>query len=128
MKNSIRSNNGITLMVLVITIIVLIIISGVTVNLAIGQGGLVDKSKAEAQKYESETTRKTVNLAVLSAAMAGNGTVTQPNLTKALNDQLGEGSYTLTSISEPEEGFKIVVGTLEFTTTLKGVVTESTNQ
>ena len=127
MKVKMKNNRGITLMVLVITIIVLIIISGITINLAIGESGLLDKSQEEASKFEAETTRKSVNLAVLSAAMAGKGTVTQLNLTKSLNDQLGEGNYTLTSVTEPEEGFKIVVGTQEFITTLKGVVTESSN-
>ncbi|MBP3255005.1 MAG: hypothetical protein J6M60_00730 [Clostridia bacterium] len=115
------NNKGITLMALVITIIVMIIIAGVTISVTLGENGLVNKSQSEAAKYEAEANRKSVNLAVLSAARAGNGTVTEENLTKYLNEQIGDGKYTLTS--EPE-GFKITIGTLEFTTTLKGVVTE----
>lgn len=121
-----KNEKGITLMVLVITIIVMIIIAGVTVTVTLGDNGLVEKSKNEVSKYDSEVTRQSVNLAVLSAAKAGNGTITQSNLVKYLDEQIGEGKYTLTSVADPE-GFKIIVGTQEFTTTLKGVVTEKNN-
>ena len=40
-----RSNKGITMLALVITVIILIILTSITVSLIIGQDGLIDKSK-----------------------------------------------------------------------------------
>ena len=121
-----KNNKGITLVALVVTIIILAIIAGVTISASIGENGLLSKSQTQAAKYEEESTRKCVKLAVLSAARAGNGTLNQENLNKYLKEQIGEGNFTVTSINDPE-GFKIKVGTLEFTTTKNGVVTEKNN-
>ena len=126
MRNIIKGNKGITLTALVITIIIMVIIAGVTVSITVGEGGLIDKSRNEVAKYDAEVTRKTLNLAVLTATMTGNGTVTVDNLTKALNDQFGDGNYTLSVNADPI-GFRITIGTLEFITDLKGEVTEVNN-
>ena len=120
------NNKGITLVALVVTIIVMTIIAGVTVGVTLGDGGILDKSRNEATKFENEANEKKVNLAVLSAARTGNGTVTQVNLTTALNDQLGEGNYTLT-VNSGTGDFELTVGVQEFVITTSGIVTETTN-
>ena len=52
-----KKNSGITLIALVVTIIVLLILAGVTISLVIGQNGIVGKAK-EAQQKQDEATRK----------------------------------------------------------------------
>ena len=50
MKNS----KGITLIALIITIIILIILAGVSINILLGKDGLIEKSKNAKEKYEIE--------------------------------------------------------------------------
>ena len=47
-----KKNNGITLIALVLTIIVLLILAGVALSLALGQNGLVFKARESQQKQE----------------------------------------------------------------------------
>lgn len=44
---------GITLVALVVTIIILLILAGVTINMVLGQNGLIQKSKIAKEKYEN---------------------------------------------------------------------------
>lgn len=48
-----RQNKGITLIALVITIIVLIILAGVSVNLLFDNNGIITKAKEEARDYKN---------------------------------------------------------------------------
>ena len=50
MKNILKSNNGITLITLVITIIVLIILSAIVINLTVGENGIFGKAKRAQQE------------------------------------------------------------------------------
>ena len=43
--SKIKENKGITLVALVITVIVLIILAGVTISLVVGDNGIITKSK-----------------------------------------------------------------------------------
>ncbi|MGP1608984.1 MAG: hypothetical protein ACTTGJ_03980, partial [Clostridium sp.] len=47
-----NKNNGITLIALVLTIIVLLILAGVVLSLALGQNGLVFKARETKQEQE----------------------------------------------------------------------------
>ncbi len=57
MKN-LRKNDAITLVALVITIIILIILAGVSLNLALGQNGIFQKSKQAVDKYKDEAQKE----------------------------------------------------------------------
>ena len=46
-------DEGITLVALVVTIIILLILAGVTINMVLGQNGLIEKSKIAKGKYEN---------------------------------------------------------------------------
>lgn len=50
-RNIYRSNNGITLVALIITIILLLILAGVTINLTLGEGGLFQTAKLAVKNY-----------------------------------------------------------------------------
>ena len=49
-----KRNNGITLIALVITIVILIILAGVAVNLTLGENGIFNKAKFAKEKYTNE--------------------------------------------------------------------------
>ena len=51
LKNANKSEKGITLIALVVTIVVLLILAGVSLSLVLGENGLINKSKEARDKY-----------------------------------------------------------------------------
>ena len=51
-----KKNKGITLVALVVTIVVLLILAGVSINLVLGNNGIIAKAK-EAQRKSAEATQ-----------------------------------------------------------------------
>ena len=49
----ITKDKGITLVALVITIIILIILAGITLNIVLGEDGLINKAKNGGEKYKN---------------------------------------------------------------------------
>ena len=64
----ITKNNGITLIALVITIIVLLILAGVTLRIALN-GGIINKSQTAVDKYTEESAREKLSLALAEYQM-----------------------------------------------------------
>ena len=52
MRNALKKEKGITLIALVITIIVLVILAGVSINLVLGDNGIINKVKNAAKEQE----------------------------------------------------------------------------
>ena len=59
-----KSNNGITLIALVITIIVLLILAGVSIAMLTGENGILNKATTAKQKTEEATAEERVKLEV----------------------------------------------------------------
>ena len=57
-----KKQNGITLVALVVTIIVLIILAGVTLMIALDNDGIISKTKEGAQEYEDAQTDEAAEL------------------------------------------------------------------
>lgn len=55
MTKNVEKQKGITLVALIITIIVMLILVGVTLNIALGENGLIEKAKYARQKQEEQT-------------------------------------------------------------------------
>jgi len=55
-ENDMKKNKGITLVALVVTIVVLLILAGVSINLVLGDNGIIAKAK-EAQRKSAEATQ-----------------------------------------------------------------------
>ena len=65
-KNTkIQENKAITLIALVITIIVLIILTGVAINLAFGQNGLVPKAKQASENYRIAKEKEELEIEIV---------------------------------------------------------------
>ena len=60
-----ENKRGITLISLVITIIVLIILAGVTINLTVGENGLITKATRAREEYKKATYFEELNLDIL---------------------------------------------------------------
>lgn len=60
-KIKFNSNNGITLIALVITIIILIILAGITISIALGENGILGRSKEGKEQYTIEAIRENLD-------------------------------------------------------------------
>lgn len=65
-----KNQKGITLIALVITIIVLLILAGVTISLTVGQNGALSRAREAVDKNELGTASEELNLAASDAQMA----------------------------------------------------------
>ena len=76
-ENDMKKNKGITLVALVVTIVVLLILAGVSINLVLGNNGIIAKAKdAETKSAEaSENDLKGMNglVSEMEGALAGDG-------------------------------------------------------
>ena len=64
MKFKVKEENGITLIALVITIIVLLILAGVTIATLTGDNGLLKKTGVAKEQNEEATNEEKIKLAV----------------------------------------------------------------
>ena len=85
MKKWKNRNKGITLIALVITIIVLLILAGVTIATLTGDNGLLTKASNSKEKNEEVKKLELIQLAISAAKIEGEGTLTTKNLNDELN-------------------------------------------
>ena len=69
MMKILKNQKGITLVALVVTIIVLIILAGISINLLLGNEGILKKARDGRNNYQVAANEETVNLAELEAEM-----------------------------------------------------------
>lgn len=81
-----KKNKGITLIALVITIIVLLILAGVTIATLTGDNGLLQKATTAKQENELAKELELIKLAVSAAQVAGEGTFNVDDLNNELQD------------------------------------------
>lgn len=69
-----KRNKGITLIALIITIIILLILAGVTISLTLGDNGLFKTAKTAGIEYEKSAAREKLEIAIadIVASKAGN--------------------------------------------------------
>ncbi len=99
MKNLKRNAKGITLIALVITIIILLILAGVTLNIALGENGLFKMASQSGEVSKDVAEEEKVKLAVSGAFLDGIGTLTKNNLETALKSEFGEDKVTDTTFT-----------------------------
>ena len=85
-ENKLKENKGITLIALVITIIVLIILAGVSVAMLVGPNGILTQAKEAAEKTAEAEAEERVKLAVM-ASYDGAGTIDEEKVKKELEAQ-----------------------------------------
>ena len=65
-----RNERGITLLSLIITVVIMIILAAVTINVTLGDGGLVDQAKTAAEKTQQAAQSEQEQLASLEQELA----------------------------------------------------------
>ena len=91
MKNF-RKNQGITLIALVITVIVLLILAGVSIATLTGDNGLLSKAQQAKEETEKASDRDKIAMAVSEAQIGENGyqELNSNNLQEAIDNQFNE--------------------------------------
>ena len=90
-KKIFKNTKGITLIALIVTIIILLILAGVSIAMLTGNNGVLTQAKSAKEKTGEKGEQERVNLAASSAMTLGMGTITTENLNKAIQDEFGAG-------------------------------------
>ena len=101
-----KKNKGITLIALVVTIVVLLILAGVTIGTLTGENGTIKKAQEAKREQEISQEREIVELSAVQAADKDKfGNVEKDNLNQALIENIGDGKYEL---KEDDTKFTII--------------------
>ncbi len=128
MKNKLRNKKGITLIALVITIIVLLILAGVSITMISSQDGILGKATTAKDTQKNATELERVKLAVQSALIDGQGTIdiadttgtAKGSLKKALIEEFGSTSSLVTGYTAG----KVTIGEKQYSVKSTGAVAE----
>ncbi len=92
MKNSKENKRckGITLIALVVTIVVLLILAGVSISMLTGNNGIITQAQNAKKETEEAEEKEKIQLAVLDA-ISKNDDLTEENLQKEIDDEFGSG-------------------------------------
>ena len=105
-----KKTKGITLVSLVVTIIVLMILAGVTINAVIGDDGIIKKAKESAKLTEESETKEIMQRLVLEYELKKNGETLEDFLQTKVPDKIdsvtnnGDGTLTIS-----KNGYTITV-------------------
>ncbi len=134
-----RKQQGITLIALVVTIVVLLILAGITINMLFSNGGIFKTAGDAANAWNEATINEQESLTniaeqienLVNGQVGGGDTPTEPvditTVTEIVEKEEGEKAKdNLGNIVTVPKGFKVV--TSEGTTVPEGIVIEDANQ
>ena len=98
MITKINKNNGITLIALVVTIIVLLILAGISVSMLTGQNGILNRAAEAKEKTEKAQSEEQIKVAVMSSLKA-DGLIDSEKLKAEIESQGGKTTGTTFPIS-----------------------------
>ena len=110
-----KSKNGITLIALVITIIVLLILAGVSIVMLTGDNSILRQATTAKEQTETGQIRERINIAYHGALVNGQGELSQDNLERELTKEFGD-NYTITP-SADKKTWTIIVNGVSLTVT-----------
>ena len=79
-KKKSMQEKGITLIALVVTIVILLILAGVTIATVTGDNGLFSKAKKATVEYEKEALKEEIRLAILDKQLENSGEITRRSI------------------------------------------------
>ena len=108
LRKTLGRNKGITLIALVVTIIVLLILAGISISLLSGQNGILNRAVEAKKQTESKSAEEKVKMAVMSS-MTYDGTLTLEKLKTELANYGGklEGDTFPVTVTIDENIFKV---------------------
>lgn len=88
-----KNRTGITLISLVITIVVLLILAGISISTLTGDNGILTKSINAKEKTQDAEDKEKIQIAISEAQISNNGyqKLTEENLQKEIDEQFGSG-------------------------------------
>ncbi len=99
-KNRIKQKNGITLIALVITIIVLLILAGVSIAMLTGQNGILTQAQNAKTTNADKNAEEKIKLAVMAARAQSEGALDADKLVAEITNNYG-GTATKTGTGFP---------------------------
>ena len=109
MKNNKKMSGGITLIALVVTIIVLLLLAGISIAMLSGNNGILQRA-TEAKTYSNEVQiKERIRLAELSARANGEGLLTYSALNTELTKEFGAKGTGYNISDETENPWVITV-------------------
>ena len=115
-----KRNKGITLIALVVTIIVLLILAGISISMLTGQNGILNRAAEAKSKNGTAQNEDLVKLSTMDALSQGLGTITDANLKTALNNNIGEEKYEITG--DATNGWTVTVDGQDYRVEATGIV------
>ena len=89
------NNSGITLIALVLTIIVLLILAGVSIAMLSGDNSILQKATDAKTNTDNAQIKEKIQLAYHSALTGGQGSYTKESLEDELEKEFGENNYNV---------------------------------
>lgn len=109
-KNSFKKDEkGITLLALIVTIIVLLILSGISIAMLVGENGIYNKAVKSKRVTDSASTVEKIKLSITSAQIKGLGKVDETELKKELTNYFGAIGTGYTIDGDSENGWTVNV-------------------
>ena len=99
-----KKDKGITLIALVVTIIVLLILAGISIQMLVGEGGILINARDASESTKDVNEDEQVKLAVAEALTNGTGALTTENVRKSLVKEFGESKVTEETFTGEEGG------------------------
>ena len=100
MKLNLKERKGITLIALVITIIVLLILAGVSIAMLTGQNGILTQAQSAKTTTEDKSAEEKIKLAVMAARAQSEGALDADKLVTEITNNYG-GTATKTGTGFP---------------------------
>ena len=95
-----KTQKGITLIALVVTIVVLVILAGVSINIVFSNGGILDKAKSAEKRSTIAKEKEIVEMAYLAVSTENiGGEITLEDLQAELENMVG-ANKTVTTLDE----------------------------
>lgn len=112
-----KEEKGITLVALVITIIVLLILAGVSIALVVGNNGILGRATGAVETSELATAEQEIKIAIADAQMAAyTASATSPDFkTHYINKDYYDKNCTSGTVSQPTYDDATEKVTLEYT-------------
>lgn len=96
-----RNNEGVTLVALSVTIIILLILAGITIGGLTGENGIIKNANQAKEQSEIAEEKKIIDQAIIQSMRKDRfGNLTQDNLQNALDKIVGEGKIEVADMQE----------------------------
>ena len=99
-----KSNKGITLVALVITIIVLLILAGVSISLVVGDNGVLTQAQNASQKTDLASAKSALEMTLTSITSEFLGNVWEDNTSAKIFENVKFGGTTTTGANATKDG------------------------